>query len=159
MGQVRAQREDLMIVHEGRTRGGPRKSKYFRWCWDGQTLHIHRENQKHQHDEFPRAELENILKDLEGQFRSGWFPLANNVAKMPKGTEKPGLGMTIFRIRPRDTMHAQASSYLGVVLEQIGLTTWNGKCRGIEWRFNSKVPTGNALAVLLRDPQGHAARP
>ena len=111
LGQVRAQCEDL-IVHEGRTRGGPGKSKYFRWCWDGQTLHIHRENQNHQHDEFPRAELEEILKDLEGQFRSGWFPLANNVEKMSKRTEKPGLGMTILRNRPgRDeTMHAQAST-------------------------------------------------
>ncbi len=85
---------------------------------------------------------------LEDQFRSGWFPLGNNVAKMPKGTEKPGLGMTIFRIRPV-TMHAQASSYLGVVFEQIGLATWNGKCTGIKWRLNGKVPTGDELAGLL----------
>ena len=53
----------------------------------------------------------------------------------------------------------RASSYLGVVLEQLGLTTWNGKSKGIEWRLNGKVPTGAALAVLLRDPQGHAAPP
>ena len=78
-------------MHEGRTRGAPTKSKCFRWYWDDQTLHIHRENRYHQHDDFPRAELEKILEDLEGQFRSGWFPLANNVEKMPKGTEKAGL--------------------------------------------------------------------
>ena len=137
-----------MVVHEGRTRGGPTKGKCFRWYWDGKTLHIHRENPKRQQDEFPRAELEKILEDLEGQFHSGWFPLANNVEKMPKGTEKPGFGMTIFKIR-RVTMHAQASSYLGVVFEQIGLATWNGKCRGIEWRLNGKVPTGDELAGLL----------
>ncbi len=134
-----------MVVHEGLTRGSSLKCKRFCWWWDG-VLHIRREN--HQHDEFPIAELERILEDLEGQFRSGWFPLGNNVAKMPKGTEKPGLGMTIFRIRPV-TMHAQASSYLGVVFEQIGLTTWNGKCKGIEWRLNGKVPSGDELAGLL----------
>lgn len=142
----RAQGQDV-VVHEGLTRGSPLKSKRFQWWWDG-ALHIRRENRNRQHDEFSIAELERILEDLEGQFRSGWFPLGNNVAKMPNGTEKPGLGMTIFRIRP-NTMHAQASSYLGVVFEQIGLATWNRKSRGIEWRLNGKVPTGDELAALL----------
>ena len=143
----RAQGHDV-AVHEGLTRGSPQKRKRFWWWWNG-TLHICRENRNRQHDEFSIAELERILEDLEGQFRSGWFPLANNVAKMPNGTEKPGLGMTIFRIRPEDTMHAQASSYLGVVFEQIGLATWNRKSWGIEWRLNGKVPTGDELAGLL----------
>ena len=141
-----AQGQDV-VEYEGLTRGSHLKSKRFRWWWDG-ALHIRRENRNRQHDEFSIAELERILEDLERQFRSGWFPLGNNVAKMPNGTEKPGLGMTIFRIRP-NTMHAQASSYLGVVFEQIGLATWNGKSRGIEWRLNGKVPTGDELAGLL----------
>ena len=122
------------ITRTGRTRGA--KEKSFSWEWDGKTLDIRRENGHH--DEFSIKELHRILKSLEDQFQTGWFPLANNVAKMPKGTEKPGLGMTIFKIRPGDTTHAQASSYLGVVFEELGLTTWNGESKGIEWRLNGR---------------------
>ena len=96
------------------------------------------------------AELGEILQSLEGQFHSELFPLANNVAKMSKGIEKPGLGMTILRIRPSDIMHAQASSYLGVVFEHVGLTTWNGKHKGIKWRLNRTTPTDEELTGLLR---------
>ena len=81
---------------EGRTHGCGKKSKSFSWRWDGQTLHIHREK-NWLHDEFPLAELAEILKSLEDQFGSGWFPLANNVEKVSKKTEKRGFGMTIFR--------------------------------------------------------------
>ena len=75
-----------------------------------QTLHIERENGLY--DQFPIAELRKILQSLEGQFDLGYFPLANNVAKMWDETEKPGLGMTLFRIRP-NTTYAQASSSYG----------------------------------------------
>ena len=136
------------ITRTGRTRGA--KEKSFSWEWDGKTLDIRRENGHH--DEFSIKELHRILKSLEDQFQTGWFPLANDVAKMPKGTEKPGLGMTIFKIRPGDTTHAQASSYLGVVFEELGLTTWNGESRGIEWRLNGKVLTIDELAGRLREP-------
>ena len=131
----------------GQTNGGS-KSKSFRWWWDEPTLHIERENG--QHNQFPMADLRKILQSLESQFHSGWFPLANDVAKMSNGTEKPGLGMTIFRIRPGDTMSAQASSYLGVVFEHVGLTTWNGKHRSIEWCLNRATPTDEELKGLLR---------
>ena len=72
---------------EGRTHGCGKKSRSFYWRWDGQTLHIHREN-NWLHDEFPLAELAEILKSLEDQFGSGWFPLANNVEKVSKKTKK-----------------------------------------------------------------------
>ena len=78
----------------------------------------------------------------------GYFPLANDVAKMWDETEKPGLGMTLFRIRP-NTTYAQASSYLGVVFEHVGLATWNGKHRGIEWRLNRTTPTDEELTELF----------
>ena len=78
----------------GQTNGG-RQSKSFRWWWDEPMPYIERENG--QHDQFPMADLRKILQSLESQFHSRWFPLANDVAKMSNGTEKPGLGMTIFQ--------------------------------------------------------------
>ena len=46
-------------------------------------------------------------------------------------------------------MHAQASSYLGVVFEHVGLTTWNGKHWRIKWRLNRTRPD-EELTGLLR---------
>ena len=132
----------------GRTHGGAR-SKSFSWEWDGATLWIRRQNGRL--EDFALGELVEILKSLEDQFGSGSFPLANDVEKMWNGTEKPGLGMTILAIRPRDRWHAQASSYLGVVFEQLELATWNGKSRGIEWCLSGAAPTAKDLAASLRE--------
>ena len=63
-------------------------------------------------------------------FGEQWFPLANNVEKMYRGTERTGLGMAIYQLRPGDTFHAQGSSYLGVVLEEVDILDWNGKSWG-----------------------------
>ena len=76
-------------MRTGRTHGGA-GSRSFRWWWEGATLHICRQNGWR--DQFLMAELAEILKSLEDQFGSGWFPLANNVEKMWNGTEKPGFG-------------------------------------------------------------------
>ncbi len=135
-------------MRAGRTHGGG-GSKSFRWSWDGAVVHICRENGWD--DRFPVVEVAAILRSLEDQFRWEWFPLANNVEKMRNGTEKPGLGMTILNIRPDEVRHAQASSYLGVVFEHLGLAKWNGKSRRIEWRLNGKAPTIWELAARLSE--------
>ena len=135
-------------MRTGRTHGGA-GSRSFRWWWEGATLHICRQNGWR--DQFLMAELAEILKSLEDQFGSGWFPLANNVEKMWNGTEKPGFGVTILKIRPDDCRHAQASSYLGAVFEHLELATWNGKSKGIEWRLNGVAPTVEELAARLRE--------
>lgn len=44
--------------------------------------------------------------------------MANNVATMGAGTEKPGLDMSVMSIR-QNTTYAQGASYLGVVLEEL----------------------------------------
>ena len=46
----------LMVLWQ--TNGGAGKRKSFRWWWDGLTLHIERENGKH--DRFQTAELGKI---------------------------------------------------------------------------------------------------
>ncbi len=48
---------------------------------------------------------------------------------------QPGLGMTILDLNPGDVKHTQASSYLGVVFEDIGIFKWNGVNKGIKWRI------------------------
>lgn len=82
----------------------------------------------------------NILNTIKSDFGNEYFPLANNVAKLGDGTEIRGLGTIILDQRPRDITHAQGSSYLGPVFEEIGYFRWNEKRRGIKWRLiNDKV--------------------
>lgn len=135
-------------MRAGRTHGGG-GAKSFCWGWDGATVQIWRENGWD--DRFPVAEVAEIVNSLEDQFRLQWFPLANNVEKMRNGTEQPGLGMTILNIRPGDVRHAQASSYLGVVFEHVGLATWNGKSKRIAWRLNRQAPTVGELGARLSE--------
>ena len=123
-----------------KTRGGESKGILFKYWYDSSsTKQIVIETVKGRRDEFGWNELLQIVSALKEQFGTGWFPLANNVQKLGNGTEKPGLGTTILSITPKHEdgaiKHAQASSYLGVVLEDIGLCVWNGRNKGIEWRL------------------------
>ncbi len=38
-------------------------------------------------------------------------------------------------LSPNDITHAQGASYLGVVLEKIGVLEWNGTKKRIQWRI------------------------
>ena len=91
-------------------------------------------NDANRMDRFTLVETEALLRKLFGDFRQGWFPLANNVTKMHAGDEKDGLGKFIYDATGKVT-HAQAASYLGPILEALGVTEWNGKRRGICWRL------------------------
>ena len=57
------------------------------------------------------------------------------MALLGKEEEKNGLGTAILNHSPDDITHAQGSSYLGVVLEEVGVFQWNGEKRGIHWRI------------------------
>jgi hypothetical protein len=113
------------------THGG--KNIQFRWFLEDDLLII--KNEKGRVHQYSLGEIVKILQWVEHKFSQDWFPLANNVAKLGKGTEKPGLGTAILEQSPGDISHAQGSSYLGVVLEEVGLLRWNGAKRGIKWKL------------------------
>ncbi|TAJ93930.1 MAG: hypothetical protein EPO31_07050 [Gammaproteobacteria bacterium] len=94
-------------------------------------------------------EVFSILSSLHDVFGKEWFPLANNVEKMYHGDEKPGLGMTIYNMNPGDTLHAQGSSYLGVVLDEVGILEWNREKCGICWRLLNYMGGKSTLRTLL----------
>ena len=58
--------------------------------------------------------------------------------------------MTIYALKPGDTVHAQGASYLGVVLERAGIFEWNGEKKGIAWRFQEGVDDIESLERLLK---------
>jgi hypothetical protein len=113
------------------THGG-KKAKRFKWEYRDHQIIIKNENGR-MHS-YSVGEIYDIITWLAGKFGDGWFPLANNVQKLGDGTEIDGLGLAILHQRPKDITHAQGSSYLGVVLEEVKIFEWNGKAKGIEWR-------------------------
>jgi hypothetical protein len=117
------------------TRGPEGKRKKFTYTYDQLSKKLIIRNSEGREDLFELPELIAIVQSLFKQFQFNFFPLANNVELLGRGTEQPGLGKTILDLRPGDIKHAQASSYLGVVLEDIGIFKWNGVNRGIKWRI------------------------
>lgn len=117
------------------TRGPENRRKMFNYTYNLGNRELIIRNSEGRVDVFKLDELIKILESLFRQFQSDPFPLANNVEKLGNRTEKPGLGMTILDLKPDDVKHAQASSYLGVVFENIGIFKWNGVNKGIKWRI------------------------
>ncbi len=126
------------------THGGS-KAKRFEWTLEKGQVKILNENGRK--EEYSLGEIINILNWLEVRFGSEWFPLANNVAKLGQRIEINGLGVSILCQCPGNISHAQGASYLGVVLEQIGILEWNNKQLGIHWRI---IRPGVTLEVLKR---------
>ena len=127
------------------THGGRKRD--FEWWADGNTLRI-RNTDGLEHS-YELSEIIAVLARLHEQFGSDWFPLSNNVEKLYRGTEKPGLGSTMYAQPNSDTLHAQGASYLGVILEQVGILEWNNERKGIEWRIGLLPLTADALLQQL----------
>lgn len=71
-------------------------------------------------DTFSLDEICSVCEYLYLHFGLAPFPLKNDVAKLNKNTEKNGLGMAIRSLGANVTK-AQAASYLGPYLEEVGL--------------------------------------
>lgn len=132
------------------TRGGPNKRISFKWWLDVDRNVLMTKNENGRVDQFHLDEIVKILQRIKTEFGSGYFPLGNNVEKLRKGTEVRGLGTIIFDFSPGDIKHAQAASYLGPLLEDIGFFEWNGKHKGIEWRLlNNLKIDGKSVSEKL----------
>ena len=114
------------------TNGGV-KAKRFDWAFHDDCVKIKKENGKQ--EDYPLAEIFAILRWLTGRFGADYFPLANNVEKLWHDEEADGLGVAILRQQPKRIPHAQGSSYLGVILEHVGILEWNNRHQGIKWRI------------------------
>ncbi len=133
---------------EAVTHGG--RSKSFTWQTTESGIHITNQNDlKHS---YSYEETRRVLKYISESFGNDWFPLANNVEKMYLGTEIDGLGSFIYKLHSGDILHAQGASYLGVVLEEIGILEWNGNRRGIRWRLIKWPLTDEELLELCISP-------
>ena len=102
------------------TRGGASKRKRFTWWYDEENGMLNIKNEEGLFHGFHLDEIFKILNSIKAEFGKEYFPLANNVAKLSKGTEVRGLGTIILDLEPGDISHAQGASYFGPVFEQLG---------------------------------------
>lgn len=129
-----------------RTHGGA-KAKGFDWEFRNDYIIITNENRRH--EEYSLSETFAIINWLRDRFDSKWFPLANNVEKLGHNEEIDGLGVAILHQQPRNISHAQGSSYLGVVLESVGILEWNNYQKGIEWRIIRQIQSVDELKKFI----------
>ncbi len=106
--------------------------QHIPFCWDFDGENIVIKNDRGLSHRYSINEILKIMHKLRGNFQDNWIPLANNVEKMFNGTEREGLGSTIYSLT-HNLSHAQGASYLGVILEEIGILKWNGQSKNIEW--------------------------
>jgi len=132
----------MLVTHGGR------KAKRFNWGFQDDYVKIKNENGRQ--EKYPVGEIFDLMNWLMEKFCLSWFPLANNVEKLGQGTEVDGLGVAILRQRPRNITHAQGASYLGVVLEHVGMLEWNNKQRGIQWRIIRPVQNPDELRRAIK---------
>ena len=139
------------------TLGG--RSKRFCWMFDIEKDSILIDRGQKEPDEFSTHEIFSILHRLYDKFGDDWFPLANNVTKLRKGTEVDGLGSFICnasingvnaKVPSQLVTHAQAASQLGPILMYYNLFEWNQKAICIAWRLQvTPPPTIDNLRMLL----------
>jgi len=107
------------------TRGGTNKRIGFEWWFDETRNSVMIENERRKSHDFQFDEILKILQKIKTDFGDCFFPLANNVEKLTNGTEMRGLGtvirdLTRGKVGYEKVRHAQGSSYIGPVLEEIG---------------------------------------
>jgi hypothetical protein len=134
-----------IIMNSAITRGQGNARK-FEWNIIDSKIHIESES-KIEH-EYSFSEISAALMWLVCKFGEDQFPLANNVAKIPKGEEKDGLGMALYSIR-KNLHFAQGSSYLGVVLEKLGIFEYVDS-NVISWRIPKSYVGFGSLIDKLR---------
>ncbi len=63
-----------------------------------------------------------------------WKALANNVAKLGAGTEKPGIGKFLHEQLDMSTTSSQLSSHLGTIFANSGAWLFNSKKKNMKFK-------------------------
>ena len=108
------------------------KSKVFKWAIvPEEGLTIYRQfSTGEQVDVFSLNEIEQIIHFAA---KKGIVPLANNVEKLHRGTEKVGLGSFVYNNVDKDIYKAQAMSQFAAIMVHSGVFGYNGAMRNMEF--------------------------
>lgn len=136
-----------MLNFSGTTRGGGKAKQFFCQFGEGE-IKILSERIEHRYSYF---EVFSAIGWLVGKFGSEPFPLANNVAKLPNGEERNGLGKSLYAVK-KETKFAQGSSYLGVVLERVGVFEYVAG-GPISWRIHPEIRDISDVIEKLNTPK------
>jgi hypothetical protein len=110
------------------------RGKNIRFTWSSDNERVVIVNEKNRVLEYRYEDIYCLIGLLYSKFGYNWFPLGNNVVKVADETEVDGFGTNLYKI-VNNTTYAQGSSYLGVVLEELGIFEWNNEKRNIKWKL------------------------
>lgn len=139
------------IDYQFNTRGSLKKRKLFNVLVTESGIII--QNNNNTTHKFSYEDIQRIIESLNNEFETNWFPLANNVKELHNGDEKAGLGKIIYELTG-NTTKAQASSYLGAYLDEIGVlifskqTPFNSSRIVIGWKLNKEYIGENIQQII-----------
>ncbi|WP_048155493.1 hypothetical protein [Methanosarcina sp. Kolksee] len=114
------------------------KQKVFSWRIDSRgNLFIKRKFRKNRFPRIDKISCRHLDKLCEFMEDREWKTLANNAAKLCMGTEKDGIGKSLYKLRP-EVSYAQLSSQLGAIFYQAGVWEWNEQKRGMKFLLLSE---------------------
>ncbi|WP_048120406.1 hypothetical protein [Methanosarcina vacuolata] len=114
------------------------KQKVFSWRIDSRgNLFIKRKFRKNRFPRIDKISCRHLDRLCEFMEDREWKTLANNAAKLCMGTEKDGIGKSLYKLRP-EVSYAQLSSQLGAIFYQAGVWEWNEQKRGMKFLLLSE---------------------
>lgn len=130
------------------------KAVEFFWRVDGDAVVIIRPESTLREVRVGLAGLISVLRKLAELYGGEDWTLDNNVADVANDRpEKPGFGRLLYR-EFSSTIVAQTASHLGPIFRESGLVKWNGRERGIKFRFydpaSIAVMTPERLVEILQ---------
>ncbi|WGL16283.1 hypothetical protein PVT68_16130 [Microbulbifer bruguierae] len=138
----------MVLNFSDTTRGGGNAREFSCRIGEGEVKILSESEIEHR---YSYCEILAAIGWLVGKFGFEAFPLANNVAKLPKGEERNGLGKSLYLVK-KDTKFAQGSSYLGVVLERIGAFEYV-EGGPISWRIHPEIRDISDVIEKLNTPK------
>lgn len=114
------------------------KQKVFSWRIDSRgNLFIKRKFRKNRFPRIDKISCRHLDRLCEFMEDREWKTLANNAAKLYMGTEKDGIGKSLYKLRP-EVSYAQLLSQLGAIFYQAGVWKWNEQKREMKFLLLSE---------------------
>lgn len=125
------------------TKGKGRKATEFTWAVKKNSIVFAAKTKKTQ-GQFSSEQVIAMLAWLFGRFGYSYFPLENTVNNMPIKRARAGFGKAarLSKVVPAHT------SYLGSILEDLGMLQPNDSSAKIEWKFSNGTTLKDIIGVI-----------
>jgi len=112
------------------------KHKPFKWRIDNKSIEIYRIMKSSR--KLQTVSLSNLDRIHSYVAKNDWTHLANNVKKIPEGSEREGIGKFMYDELKLSISDAQLASHISALFCQAGIWESNGTVKGMMFRKKLK---------------------